>query len=100
MVDQLRTFTVEVIRVTREVGAQGKLGARPASRACGHLKALTDSINEMRSRPSVESTQANVEQDWLNRTSPAFRGCRKSRLDELGRSSTCRRSERLQVHSA
>src|SRR5205823_81773 len=48
MVDQLRAFTAEVIRVTREVGAQGKLGGEAhVAGVAGSWKDLTDSINEM-----------------------------------------------------
>src|SRR2546423_2164659 len=47
MVDQLRAFTAEVIRVTREVGAQGKLGGQArVPGVAGARKDLTDSTNE------------------------------------------------------
>src|SRR5207253_7655427 len=66
MVDQLRAFTAEVIRVTREVGAQGKLGGQAnVPGVAGSWKDLTDSINEM-IVDLRESTRANEEQDWLN----------------------------------
>src|SRR5207253_6921999 len=64
MVDQLRAFTAEVIRVTREVGAEGKLGGQAhVPDVAGSWKDLTDSINEM-IVDLRESTQANEEQDW------------------------------------
>ncbi len=49
-VDQLRAFSVEVIRVAREVGTEGKLGGQaqvPGS--AGTWKDLTDSVNFMAS---------------------------------------------------
>src|SRR5207253_9002986 len=47
MVDQLRAFTAEVIRVTREVGAEGKLGGQAnGPGVAGTWKDLTDSVNE------------------------------------------------------
>jgi signal transduction histidine kinase/HAMP domain-containing protein len=87
MVDQLRAFTAEVIRVTREVGAEGKLGGQAkVAGVAGIWKDLTDSINEM-IVDLRESTQANVEQDWLNtnlaRLSGLLQGQRS--LEELGR---------------
>src|SRR5256712_1610700 len=87
MVDQLRAFTAEVIRVTREVGAQGKLGGQAkVPGVAGGWKDLTDSINEM-ILDLRESTQANEAQDWLNtnlaRISGLLQGRR--RLEELGR---------------
>src|SRR5437879_898161 len=87
MVDQLRAFTAEVIRVTREVGAQGKLGgqARVAGVA-GVWTGLTDSINKM-IVDLRESTQANEEQDWLNTNLARMSGLLQGRpnLEELGR---------------
>src|SRR5437879_3152374 len=87
MVDQLRAFTAEVIRVTREVGAEGKLGGQAkVPGVAGSWKDLTDSINEM-IVDLGESTRANAEQDWLNtnlaRLSGLLQGQRS--LEELGR---------------
>jgi signal transduction histidine kinase/HAMP domain-containing protein len=87
MVDQLRAFTAEVIRVTREVGSQGKLGGQAnVPGVAGSWKDLTDSINEM-IVDLRESTQANEAQDWLNtnlaRISGLLQGQRS--LEELGR---------------
>src|SRR5207249_231755 len=66
MVDQLRAFTAEVIRVTREVGAQQKLGGQAnVPGVAGTWKDLTDSINEM-IVDLRRSTLVNEEQDWLN----------------------------------
>jgi signal transduction histidine kinase len=87
MVDQLRAFTVEVIRVTREVGAQGELGGQArVPGVAGIWKDLTDSINEM-IVDLRESTQANVEQDWLNTNLARLSGLLQERrsLEELGR---------------
>src|SRR5205823_4861401 len=48
MVDQLRAFTAEVIRVTREVGSDGKLGGQATvPGVAGSWKHLTDSITAM-----------------------------------------------------
>src|SRR5438874_623455 len=87
MVDQLRAFTAEVIRVTREVGAEGKLGGQAkVPGVAGSWKDLTDSVNEM-IVDLGESTRANAEQDWLNsnlaRLSGLLQGQRS--LEELGR---------------
>src|SRR3989475_208872 len=87
MVDQLRAFTAEVIRVTREVGAQGKLGGQAdVPGGAGRWKDLTDSINEM-IVDLRESTQANEAQDWLNTNLARISGLLQGRrsLEELGR---------------
>ncbi|HEY7994849.1 MAG TPA: HAMP domain-containing protein [Candidatus Eremiobacteraceae bacterium] len=48
MVDQLSGFAVEVTRVAREVGSEGKLGGQARVRAvAGTWKDLTDSVNWM-----------------------------------------------------
>src|SRR6201747_1970094 len=52
MVDQLRSFASEVTRVAREVGTEGRPGARPGGPAnvlgvAGTWKDLTDSVNSM-----------------------------------------------------
>src|SRR3989440_563378 len=61
MVDQLRAFTAEVIRVTREVGAQGKLGSQAnVPGVAGSWKDPTRRINGM-TVDLRESTQANEE---------------------------------------
>src|SRR6266850_758322 len=87
MVDQLRAFTAEVIRVTREVGAQGKLGGQAnVPGVAGSWKDLTDSINEM-IVDLRESTQANEAQDWLNTNLARLSGLLQARRspEELGR---------------
>jgi signal transduction histidine kinase/HAMP domain-containing protein len=87
MVEQLRAFTAEVIRVTREVGAEGKLGSQAkVPGVAGSWKDLTDSINEM-IVDLRESTQANEEQDWLNTNLARLSGLLQGRgsLEELGR---------------
>ena len=48
MVDQLRTFSLEVTRVAREVGTEGKLGGQAVVLGVGGTwKDLTDSVNAM-----------------------------------------------------
>jgi signal transduction histidine kinase/DNA-binding response OmpR family regulator/HAMP domain-containing protein len=48
MVDQLGSFTAEVIRVAREVGTEGKLGGQAqVQEVAGTWKDLTDSVNNM-----------------------------------------------------
>ena len=87
MVDQLRAFTAEVIRVTREVGSEGKLGGQAnVPGVAGSWKDLTDSINKM-IVDLRESTQANEEQDWLNTNLARMSGLLQGRpnLEELGR---------------
>ena len=50
MVDQLGSFSVEVIRVAREVGSEGKLGGQAVvPGVAGTWKDLTDSVNAMAS---------------------------------------------------
>jgi len=50
MVDQLNSFSSEVIRVAREVGSEGKLGGQARVRGVGGVwKDLTDSVNQMAS---------------------------------------------------
>src|SRR5947199_136351 len=50
MVEQLRSFAVEVTRVAREVGTEGKLGGQADVRdVAGTWKDLTDSVNSMAS---------------------------------------------------
>ncbi|WP_236589252.1 HAMP domain-containing protein [Ramlibacter aurantiacus] len=48
MIEQLSMFTLEVTRVAREVGTEGKLGGQAKVRgASGVWKDLTDSVNQM-----------------------------------------------------
>ena len=48
MVDQLSTFTSEVIRVAREVGTEGKLGGQADVKGLGGAwRDLTDNVNSM-----------------------------------------------------
>src|SRR5204862_58650 len=48
MVDQLGAFAVEVTRVVREVGTEGKLGGQAKVKGvAGTWKDLTDSVNSM-----------------------------------------------------
>jgi HAMP domain-containing protein/CheY-like chemotaxis protein/signal transduction histidine kinase len=48
MVEQLRTFSLEVTRVAREVGSEGKLGGQAVVLGVGGTwKDLTDSVNSM-----------------------------------------------------
>src|SRR5205809_476094 len=48
VVDQLNSFSAEVTRVAREVGAEGKLGGQAKVKGVGGVwKDLTDSVNQM-----------------------------------------------------
>ena len=48
MIDQLSVFTMEVTRVAREVGTEGKLGGQAQVKGVsGVWKELTDSVNQM-----------------------------------------------------
>src|SRR6185369_613115 len=48
MVKQLNLFSMEVTRVAREVGSEGKLGGQAKVRGVGGVwKDLTDSVNQM-----------------------------------------------------
>ena len=48
MVDQLNSFSVEVTRVAKEVGSEGKLGGQATVKGIGGVwKDLTDSVNQM-----------------------------------------------------
>jgi HAMP domain-containing protein/signal transduction histidine kinase/DNA-binding response OmpR family regulator len=55
MVDQLRGFASEVIRVAREVGSEGKLGGQATVEGVGGVwKDLTDSVNQMGSNLTAQ----------------------------------------------
>src|SRR5262249_17031742 len=55
MVDQLRTFSLEVARVAREVGTEGKLGGQAVVLGVGGTwKDLTDSVNSMASNLTAQ----------------------------------------------
>jgi signal transduction histidine kinase/CheY-like chemotaxis protein/HAMP domain-containing protein len=55
MVDQLRTFSLEVTRVAREVGTDGKLGGQAVVLGVGGTwKDLTDSVNYMASNLTTQ----------------------------------------------
>src|SRR5436853_7930748 len=48
MLEQLASFSVEVIRVAREVGTEGKLGGQAqVRRVSGVWRELTESVNQM-----------------------------------------------------
>ncbi len=48
MVKQLNLFSMEVTRVAREVGSEGKLGGQAKVKGVGGVwKDLTDSVNQM-----------------------------------------------------
>ncbi len=60
-VDQLRSFAAEVIRVAREVGTEGKLGAQADVRGVsGVWQELTDSVNHLAS--NLTSQVRNIAQ--------------------------------------
>ena len=55
MVDQLNAFAVEVTRVAREVGTEGRLGGQANVRGvAGTWKDLTDSVNSMASNLTAQ----------------------------------------------
>ncbi|HET6572653.1 MAG TPA: HAMP domain-containing protein, partial [Fimbriiglobus sp.] len=55
MVDQLSSFAVEVTRVAREVGTEGKLGGQADVKGvAGVWKDLTDSVNSMAANLTVQ----------------------------------------------
>ncbi|HYO95863.1 MAG TPA: HAMP domain-containing protein, partial [Polyangiaceae bacterium] len=55
MVDQLRTFSLEVTRVAREVGTEGMLGGQATVLGvAGTWKDLTDSVNSMASNLTAQ----------------------------------------------
>src|SRR4026209_2736727 len=55
MVDQLRSFALEVTRVAREVGTEGKLGGQAVVLGVGGTwKDLTDSVNSMASNLTAQ----------------------------------------------
>ncbi len=55
MVDQLSSFAVEVTRVAREVGTEGKLGVQANVKGvAGTWKDLTDSVNSMASNLTAQ----------------------------------------------
>ncbi|WP_344253316.1 HAMP domain-containing protein [Pseudonocardia hydrocarbonoxydans] len=73
MVDQLSSFAVEVTRVAREVGTDGRLGGQADVRGvAGTWRALTDSVNTMASNltnqvRSISSTATAIAQGDLTR---------------------------------
>ncbi|GAA3233087.1 HAMP domain-containing protein [Pseudonocardia petroleophila] len=73
MVDQLSSFAVEVTRVAREVGTDGRLGGQADVRGvAGTWRALTDSVNTMASNltnqvRSISITATAIAQGDLSR---------------------------------
>jgi signal transduction histidine kinase/HAMP domain-containing protein/ActR/RegA family two-component response regulator len=73
MVDQLSSFAVEVTRVAREVGTEGKLGGQAdVHGVSGTWRALTDSVNTMASNltnqvRSISSAATAIAQGDLSR---------------------------------
>ena len=73
MVDQLSSFAVEVTRVAREVGTDGKLGGQAdVHGVSGTWRALTDSVNTMASNltnqvRSISSAATAIAQGDLSR---------------------------------
>jgi signal transduction histidine kinase/HAMP domain-containing protein/CheY-like chemotaxis protein len=73
MVDQLSSFAVEVTRVAREVGTEGKLGGQAdVHGVSGTWRALTDSVNTMASNltnqvRSISSTATAIASGDLSR---------------------------------
>jgi HAMP domain-containing protein/signal transduction histidine kinase/DNA-binding response OmpR family regulator len=55
MVDQLNSFSVEVTRVAKEVGSEGKLGGQATVKGVGGVwKDLTESVNQMGSNLTAQ----------------------------------------------
>ena len=54
MVKQLNLFSMEVTRVAREVGTEGKLGGQAKVKGGGVWKDLTDSVNQMASNLTAQ----------------------------------------------
>jgi HAMP domain-containing protein/signal transduction histidine kinase/CheY-like chemotaxis protein len=55
MVDQLNSFSVEVTRVARDVGSEGKLGGQATVKGVGGVwKDLTESVNQMGSNLTAQ----------------------------------------------
>src|SRR5688572_22549851 len=54
MVKQLNLFSMEVTRVAREVGTEGKLGGQAKVKGGGVWKDLTDSVNKMASNLTAQ----------------------------------------------
>src|SRR6266508_1679355 len=66
MVDQLSSFAVELTRVGREVGIEGKLGGLAQVRGVsGTWRDLTENVNQM-IVTLRETTKKNAEQGWLD----------------------------------
>src|SRR6266542_3659337 len=66
MVDQLSSFAVELTRVGREVGIEGKLGGLAQVRGVsGTWRELTENVNQM-IVTLRETTKKNAEQGWLD----------------------------------
>src|SRR5207237_8842250 len=81
MVDQLSTFTSEVIRVAREVGTEGKLGGQAKVKGVsGAWKDLTDNVNSMAAnltnqvRNIAEVTTAVARSDEYRQIGVEWRG--------------------------
>src|SRR2546427_590722 len=81
MVDQLSTFTSEVIRVAREVGTEGKLGGQAKVKGVsGAWKDLTDNVNSMAAnltnqvRNNAEVTPAVANGDLSKKMTVDVRG--------------------------
>ena len=88
MVDQFNSFSVEVTRVAREVGSEGKLGGQATVKGIGGVwKDLTDSVNQMAGnltaqvRNIAEVTTAVATGDLIKKN---HRGCerRDPRVEE------------------
>ena len=80
MVDQLSSFAVEVTRVARDVGTEGKLGGQADVRGvAGTWKDLTDSVNSMAS--NLTSQVRNIAAGHEGRR--GWRPYRRSRVDVL-----------------
>ena len=82
MVDQLSSFASEVTRVAKEVGTEGKLGARPRSRASPARGAISRTTSI--SWPATSPCNSATSQRWRPR-SPAATSRRRSRWTRAAR---------------
>src|SRR5690606_38289639 len=81
MVKQLNLFSMEVTRVAREVGSEGKLGGQAKVKGVGGVwKDLTDSVNQMASNLTAQvqigtaASTAGAKSDLAKETTEDVKG--------------------------
>ena len=83
MVKQLNLFSMEVTRVAREVGSEGKLGGQAKVKGvAGVWKDLTDSVNQMGSNLTAQVRKVLRRGHCRNRESPRPRWAAASSLSK------------------